>query len=261
MQTFTGTRACRILLAATLLPWAIADTGEAGGPLLDFDFPRTIQCTVAAEETADSSSRIVRCVLPLSVRLLEGDIRDVREIRVEIGDCDRRLRVRDFAPSTQLVSLATEDIEWSKTTETGKSFAASLGGEAPVLVGETIAHVTPTLNGGLNHREIVTQREKRAAPKQVVVASGTVAQGHGVFFTLRPTPQTSLEGMHQLSIDLEVPAGWRGDALYVVVEAAGEEKFLWITQTKRWAQEQTRVAIYLAGDVRAAAAAKKFVQQ
>lgn len=261
MQAFFSGAVCPLLLAVVVLPSSLDRSAAAGAPVLDFDFPRTIQCVVPDDRPSGEATRIVRCVVPLSVRLLEGDIGQVREIRIEIGDCDRRLRVRDFAPATQLVSLTSEAIEWSKTTETGKNFAASLGGEAPVLVGEAIAHVTPNLSGGVNQREIVTQREKRIAPKQVHVASGTVAQGYGVYFTLRPTPQTSLEGMHELSIDLEVPAKWRGDALYVVVEAAGEEKFLWMSQSKRWAREQTRVAIYLAGDERAAAAAEKFVRQ
>ena len=67
---------------------------------------------------------------------------------------------------------------------------ASLGGELPAVVGDVVAHVTPTINADEGRpRNRSPKRKMRYAPQQVVVASGTIDHEHGVFFTLRPSPQ------------------------------------------------------------------------
>ena len=152
----------------------------AEDPTLVFDFGRTAECLdVTSEEQAlrYPGKKVVELNLRVSVHLLAGNINSVEEIRIEVGDCDEGMRVHSFEPSTRLESKVSEDIEWTKTVEKGKSFGASLGGEAPVLLGDVVAHVTPTINGGTTRREIVTESQRRIAPKHVVVASGNLWPG------------------------------------------------------------------------------------
>jgi hypothetical protein len=236
---------------------------EAADPVLSFDFARALACRdVTPPELAEQfpSERVVEATLRLSVYLESGDIGQVEAIRVEMCDQDARLRVHDFSPRTRLESEFAGDIEWTKTTESSHSIGGSLGGELPGL-GSVKANVTPSINGGVGGKEIITESQKRIAPKQVVVASGTMNEEHGVFFILRPSPVSSLEGVHELTVQFVVPAEWRGDAVRVSVQASGEQKTLWIKQQKVWAQKSTGVALFSSGDVAARRAALRLVRQ
>jgi len=237
---------------------------QAASPSLAFDFGQTAKCREVSPSDGGElypGKKLVELKLRVSVQLLEGKITDVEEIRIEIGDCDRRIRVESFAPSTKLESTLSEDIIWTKTTESGKSLAASLGGEAPVPLGDVVAHVLPSISGGLSKREVIVEKQVRRAPQQVVVASGTIGQEHGVFFKLRPSPQSSLEGSHELTVRFLVPQNWRGDSLRVCCQATGHEKILWTTQPATWTHTCAPLAIYLAGDLEARTAAEKHVQK
>jgi hypothetical protein len=235
----------------------------AAEPALSFDFARTLECRdVTPPDFAERrpGERIVEAPLRLSVYLEAGAMAEVEAIRIEISDHDQRLRVYDFAPRTRLESEFTADIETTKTTESTHSVSASLGGELPACVGGAIAHLTPTIGGGAGGKEVVTETLKRAAPQRTIVASGTMNEEHGVFFTLRPSPTTSLEGVHDLTVQFIVPATWRGDAVRVTVEARGKQKVLWMNQQKVWAVKSTAVALYPAGDAVARRAAERHVR-
>lgn len=233
----------------------------AGGPQVAFDFGRIAECvdvTPTDSEALYPGEKVVEINLRVSVHLLAGNIDQVEEVRVEIGDSDNRMRVHSFAPSTQLTSHWSKDIEWSKTTEDTNTLGASLGGELPTPVGGLIAHVTPTVSGGMTNREKITEKQYRVAPKFAVVASGTISQEHGVFFKLRSSPHTSLEGTHELTVRFIVPENWRGDSIRVCCQATGTEKVLWMKQQTTWAHTCSGVALYLAGDARARQAALRF---
>ncbi len=251
------------LLSASLLLLVSSRAVYAEKPSIEFDFGRTAACreVPAAEANGVSpSEKIVELKLRVSVHLMSGNLDDVEEVRIEVGDSDRRLRVYSFEPSTRLESHVSEDIQWSKTIEVGNSLGASLGGQAPVLLGDAVAYVTPSINGGKTSREVVTESQKRIAPKHVVVASGTLGQEHGVFFKLRRSPQSSLEGVHQLTVRFVVPKTWRGDSLQVCCRATGQEKFLWLKQQATWAHKCSAVAVYLANDLGARRAAERHVR-
>ena len=252
-------------LAAAAAPLSLpATSASADEPALAFDFGRTIECRDATPPEfaeAHPDERVVECTLRLSVYLAAGDIDDVETLRIEIADCDRRLRVFDFSPSTRLESSLSADIQWTRRVESSHSFGGSLGGELPTPLGSAIAHVTPSITGGTGGKETVTEKQKRVAPKQAVVASGTIDQEHGVFFTLRKSPTGSLEGVHELTVQFITPANWRGDAVRVSCEATGNQKLLWMKQQKVWAAKTAGVALYLAGDDGARVAAERHVRQ
>jgi hypothetical protein len=237
---------------------------QAADPELSFDFARTLACRdVTPAEFAElyPGERIVEATLRLSVYLESGDISEVKALRIEISDCDSRLRVHDFSPRTRLESEYAGDIEVKKTTESSHTLGASLGGEVPCIGGGLTAQITPSINGGLGGKEVVTESTKRVAPKQTVCVSGTMNEEHGVFFTLRPSPTSSLEGVHELTIQFVAPARWRGDAVRVSCVASGEGKVLWMKQQKNWAQKSVAVALYLDGDAEARRAAQRLVRK
>jgi hypothetical protein len=262
----------RAFFAALALAFSFTSNGLPQGnvayaadePQLAFDFGRTLECRdVTPPEFAESypDERIVECTLRLSIYLSRGDMSAIDAVRVEINDLDQRLRVHDFSPRTVLASKLSADVEWTKTTESTHELGASLGGELPACIGDVVANVTPSINAAKGGREVITEKQMRVAPKHVVVASGTINHEHGVFFTLRPSEQTALEGVHELKVAFIVPAAWRGDAVRVSCQASGEQKMLWVKQQKVWAEMSNGVALYLAGDVDARRAAERRVRE
>ncbi|MDZ4657740.1 MAG: hypothetical protein SH868_09215 [Bythopirellula sp.] len=254
------------LFGNAVLSFALLAIGNtvalAANPQVAFDFGSIAECvdvTPTDSEALYPGEKIVELKMRVSVHLLSGNIDEVEEVRIEIGDSDNRMRVQSFAPGTQLTSHLSQDIEWSKTTEDTNTLGASLGGELPTPVGGLIAHVTPTISGGISNREKITEKQIRVAPKFAVVASGTISQEHGVFFKLRSSPQNSLEGTHELTVRFLVPENWRGDSVRVCCQATGTEKVLWMKQQTTWAHTCSGVALYLAGDARARQAAIRFV--
>ncbi|MCC6491464.1 MAG: hypothetical protein IT424_00400 [Pirellulales bacterium] len=257
------------LFASTLL--ALAAACPSAAPLeaaeetaLLFDFGRTLECrdvTPPEFQERYPDERIIECTLRLSAYLTSGAASDVQSIRVELSDADRRLRVYSFSPATRLESDLAADIETTKTVEKSYSFEASLGGELPAPIGGVVAHLAPTLGGGKGGKEVVTEKLLRVAPKQPVIASGTINSEHGVFFVLRSSPTASLEGVHELTVQFRAPAAWRGDAIRVSCQATGNQKVLWMTQQRVWGQKSQPVALYLAGDTAARRAAERYARQ
>ena len=96
--------------------------------------------------------------------------------------------------------------------------------------------------------ETATEKMKRLPPKYAVVVSGTSSEGRGVFFKLKRWSQTSLEGVHPLSVTFAVPADWRGGEVRVDVRARGERKMLWLKQPATVGRAAGVVSLHLAGD-------------
>jgi hypothetical protein len=260
----SGMSAQRLFAATVILLIRPSLNAQADEPALAFDHGRTLECRdVTPPDFAEAypDERIVEGTLRLSVYLTAGSMDDVDAIRVEISDCDARLRVHDFAPRTRLESQYASDIETTKTTESSHALTASLGGEIPACIGGVVAHVTPTIGGDMGGKEIVTEKLKRVAPKQTVIASGTMNEEHGVFFILRPSTASSLEGIHELTVQFVVPISWRGDAVRISCQATGEQKVLWMKQQKVFGQKSTPVALYMAGDSGARRAASRYVRR
>jgi hypothetical protein len=56
--------------------------------------------------------------------------------------------------------------------------------------------------------------------------SGTSSEGRGVFFKLKRSSQTSLEGVHDLAVTFVVPADWQGGRVRVGCSARGLRRIL-----------------------------------
>jgi hypothetical protein len=217
---------------------------------VEFDFARSVECrdvTPAERVMQYPSQRLVEFSLPISVRFHEVPLDDVDELTVEINGPSTGMRVYDFAPATQLTSDIVNPIETTTTNKSARSIDGSLGGALPVPYAAEIAHVTPSINAGISKGETTTEKLNRLPPKHAVVVSGTSSEGRGVFFKLKPSSQTSLEGVHDLAVTFIVPAGWRGGEVHVACSAGGQRKVLFIKQSATLGSEGSMVRLYLAG--------------
>lgn len=263
-QAFSWSRSTGVQIAGCAILLFFQPALHAADPAVAFDFGRTAECV----EIADASEidlfddqKLVELRLRISVHLLSGNIEQLDEVRVEIGARENRMRVHGFSPNTTLESHHTQSIRHTRTTEKGHKLEATLGGELPVPLGDAVASVTPSVSGGVHKNEVVTNTEYRVAPEHTVVASGTIGQEHGVFFKMRASPLSSLEGVHELAVQFVVPQNWRADSVRVCCQATGQDKVLWMEQETTWARVCAPVAIYLAGDIQARQAAEKFAKK
>ena len=219
------------LSAALALP--IAAFADAS---VEFDIARAVECrdvTPSERMIQYPTQRLIEVALPVSVRFNDVSRDDVDEIDIEVSGAIAGLRVQDFAPTTQLASEITREIETTTTSKKTRSFDGTLGGTLPIPGAEAAAHLTPSISAGLAGCESATEKINRLPPKHVVVVSGTCAEGRGVFFKLKRTSQTSLEGVHEMAVTFVAPRTWAAIAIQVECNALGQRKTLWVKQSAR----------------------------
>lgn len=234
-----------VLLAATAVPTIAGAKG-----FVQFDFARIIACrdvTEMACESPPAGHYLVALRLPVSVRFEGVTADDVEELSIEINGAAAGMRVIDFAPTTHLASDVKKAIEMTTTTKRGRSLAATLGGELPVPYAELAAHVAPSITANIDGSELVTEKMDVLPPKSAIVVSGTVSEGHGVFFKLKRFSQRSLEGVHELTVVFAVPESWRGDAIRIGCSARGRREVLWMKQSATLGGAVATVQLYPQG--------------
>lgn len=216
------------VLPAFTAPQAAVANGE-----VVFDFARVVECrdiTPPERLLQYPLQRVIEVALPVSVRFNDVSRDDVEEISIEVSGAAAGLRVQDFAPTTQLASEITHEIETTTTTKKSRAIDGTLGGSLPIPGADVAARITPSVSAGLSSSDTATERINRLPPKHVVVVSGTYAEGRGVFFKLKRTSQTSLEGVHELAVTFVAPRTWRAVALEVECSASGQRKTFWVKQ-------------------------------
>lgn len=219
--------------AFTVIPALLTPLAALASADVEFDFARVVECRdiTSSERLAQYPlQRLIEVALPVSVRFNDVSRDDVDEISIEVSGAAAGLRVQDFAPTTQLASEITHEIETTTTSKRARSLDGTLGGSLPIPGADVAARITPSISAGLANSDTATERINRLPPKHVVVVSGTQAEGRGVFFKLKRTSQTSLEGVHELAVTFVTPRTWRAIAVEVECTAVGTRKTLWVKQ-------------------------------
>jgi hypothetical protein len=227
---------------------------------VEFDFARSAEChdvtpPVRAEQYPNQ--RLIELRLPVSVRFGGVHPDDVEELDLEINSAAAGLRVHSFSPSTQLASDLSKEIETTTTTKKEHSFGATLGGALPLPHANVVAQLSPSINANSSSCETVTEKVNRLPPKYAVVVSGTSSDGHGVFFKLKRSSQSSLEGAHELTVVFIAPPDWQRGEVRVVCSARGSRKVLWIKQPTTFSRELGTVQLEIAGAAFARRAAQR----
>jgi hypothetical protein len=217
---------------------------------VDFDFARTIEgreLKATGGSAALDRERTFAMTLPVSVRFRGLPSEDVEEIAIEIIG-GSGLRVVNFSPATQLASDVADPIRVSTTTRKSSSLDASLGGTLPIPYAELVAHLTPTINAGTARGSSSTETLNRLPPQQAIIVSGTSSEGRGVFFKLKRSSQTSLEGKHELTVTFVAPVEWEDGTIRVACSARGQRRFLWLKQPATLGREVGDVKLRLLKD-------------
>lgn len=235
-----GTRSVSKALRASILRCAssfvplLLPVNALAGSSVEFDVPPAAECrdiTPPERIKQYPNQRLIEVTLPVSVRFRGVSMDEVDELAIEVNGASAGMRVRDFAPATQLFTDISHEIETTTTTKKARSLDASLGGTIPIPGADAVAHLTPTISAGIAGCNTETEKSSRLPPKHAVVVSGTSSAGQGVFFKLKRYSQTSLEGSHELTVTFVAPRAWRWSEIRVDCAARGEQRVLWMKQS------------------------------
>ncbi len=219
-----------------------------------FDIPAVVQsCEIIPGPSAEadarlpeiSQHRLVELIIPVSTLVGCQHDQSVNELMIQVRSLTAGCQVVDYLPRTQMYS----EIDGPIAVESRKESSASIGLDASGTAAEI---VKLRGNAGISDTTGYSESYARIPEQKLLLASGTVNRGTGVYFKFQHSPQTTLEGGHDLSITLRVPESWRGGLLRIDCQAAGSEQHLFGRRVEFVAgQASFVVATWLKGDVQA----------
>jgi hypothetical protein len=244
------------LVAITASSCSSTASGET--PQVYFDSAPVVACrdvTTAEFAAANSGEKLVEARIQVSSLIRSGREDDLLQYFYRFESLRQTVRVVDYAPKTTLASNVAGNVSIEEKKEQTRGMGVSLSGphDLPIKVAGS---------GDMGTKSADSVRYELVPPMTAVAASGTIHRGRGVYFKLRPSRSTTLEGDKEFSIVLRVAADWRGDFVYLSCTAMGVKRSVVpsfsddvICGTRRFA-----VALYIEGDAAAKAAAERLVQ-
>ena len=236
---------------AGLLMFALSRLQICRGDEVVFDLPSSIECTdITTKEfvAAHPNLKLIEAKLRISARIVEGDADRVVDFEYLLKT-GKTMRVLQYLPATTLESAVAEDqVDIISAAEKSKA-----------LVWTCMSHQSPWLSEDTHNQTSKTSESshyKKLAPKDIVLASGTIDREHGVFFRIRPSRTSSLEGGREFSFVAEVPKNWRGDVCSICCTARATKRSVISTTVVASGRTQATVGMYLSGDGEAATAAE-----
>ena len=203
-----------VVVAALVL---LSPAALAASPVVEFDVTTVIAChdvTTAEFAVAHPQHKLLQATFNISSLFRRGTEKDVAQFLYRIESTGGTLRIVDHLPRTELASPVVGPIAVEKKDESTKRIGGLLGGQYPPFSQAEISGQAGTTNG-------LSVRYEMLPPKELLAASGTLNRERGVYFKLRPSPQTSLEGARQFVCVLRVPRSWRADCVRLDCRADG----------------------------------------
>lgn len=226
----------------------------AGPPSVRFDAPFTaVACDVTPPEfaAANPEERLVEVVVPVSSLIQHGREEDLIQYLIQFDSPQQSCRVVDYLPRTTLSTDVVGEVGIDRREEHSQSVGINLSGQFQQTV-------QGTANGNLSNSDSSSVHYSLLPPLELLAASGTTHRGCGVFFKLRPSPRTSLEGSKEFVLVLRVPRNWRGDYLRLRCDAVGYDRGVTrhFDQHSQFGLAELTVALYAEGDELARACAE-----
>lgn len=206
------------LVTALMFLWfaAVSPAALAGPPALEFDVPLMIggrYLPLKSLARDGSSKDLIEVVIPITAHVRSGSEKDLKQCLYTLTDpsVPEMLAVTDWLPRTELKTMFAKPIQFNheQLAKIGINLSAH-------YVLAATSEAGGQLKSGTTYEML--------PPQEIVLASGTVHHGHGIFFELKPSSQTTIEGMRTFSAILRVPRGWRGGCLKLECEAVGAER-------------------------------------
>jgi hypothetical protein len=247
-----------LLVAGSLLAVAPALVPHAVAADVHFDVLPLVGCRdVTSTEFAavNPHERLYEARFQVSSLLPRGNEEQLVQYlyRIESPHCG--FAVVDYLPQTTLATDVVEHFSIEKQREDNRSLGITVSGQYNHL-----AQGTATAGGGKTIKSSV--RYDLLPPLELLASSGTVSRGSGVYFKLRPSRRTSLEGAKEFVLMIRVPRDWRGDYVHVRCEAVGRKQSVLpsVESEAVCGHADLLVALYAEGDLTAQQAAASLIE-
>ena len=254
VRLFFVLRPAAVVVFAALMPGGV----YAQSPLVHFDMNPAVACRdVTPPEFAEANpdERLVEARFEISALIRQVNYDTLLHFFYRLETQEDSVSVADYLPKTTLASDQASNVTMERRSE--KSNHAGVTLTSPVDWPSKL-----TASTDLGQKAADSTRVELVPQMIAVTASGTVQQGRGVYFKLKPSRSQTLEGARQFTVVLRVPNGWRGGYAYLACTAAGIDRGLVRPLDERILSGDRRfvVALYLEGDVEAKAAAQRLVR-
>ena len=243
------------LLLFSLTLW-IANVGSIeADECASFDIPATIEgCDISDREflTQYPHQRLIQMVVPCSVRNQCNASEAFSELAIEIQGLFPGFEVVDYAPNTRMITDIDGVVAVETKSETNHGLTFDLRSQLSSVASANAAAKTGSHQG-------VVQRYAQIPEQQLLLSSGTIRRGSGVFYQFRKSRQTTLEGEHELVLTVRLPDTWRGGLIRVDCTAFGNEKdFMGGEKQLVTGRQAFVVAVFLKGDQEAQQLANQY---
>lgn len=246
-----------VLAAGGLLADDLRIGRYASAAEVQFDVLPLVGCRdVTSTEFAavNPHERLYEARFQISSLLPRGDAEELVRYLYRIESPHRGFVVVDYLPQTTLASDVVEHLSVERSREDTKSLGINVSGQY-----DHLAKGSATAGSGKTIKSSV--RYDLLPPLELLASSGTVSRGSGVYFKLRPSRRTSLEGAKEFVLVLRVPRDWRGDYVRVTCEAVGRKRYVLPTVEGEaiWGGADVLVALYAEGELEAKQVASSMV--
>ncbi len=249
-----------VLLAAVFELGAsgITQSLAATPPEVSFDVSPSVGCrdvTTSEFASANPDERLVEARIEVSSLIRQGAEGDLLQFFYRFDSPRQTMRMVDYLPRTTLAS----DLAGNVTVEKKQESTKGIGGAVTAPLAWPLK---VTGSGELAAKSTDSTRYELVPPMNAVAASGTLDRGSGVYFKLKPSRSTSLEGAKHFAIVFRVPRSWRADYVHLSCSASASAPGLFGTPDGQvvCGQRKFVVALYAEGDASAKAAAGRLVR-
>lgn len=260
-------RAFQSYLAASIFCFAFSAFSDASveargtrtaSPRVRFDLAPAVACkdvTPSEFAKANPDEKLVQATFKVSSLIRSGKENDLIRFFYRVESLEQTIRVVDYSPKTTLASDVAGNISIEKKKDTTNHIGMALTGpfDWPVKMSGS---------GDLGSKSHDAIRYELLPQQFAVAASGTIHRGYGVYFKLRPSRSTSLEGEKDLTVVFRVPREWRGDYVQLSCTAIGVRRGVVrpLDEHAVFGARRFVVALYVDGDGSAKAAAERLVR-
>jgi hypothetical protein len=237
-------------MLAGLACWSLmlpARTKAAPPPRVEFDVAPTVACrdiTPYDFAAAHPTERLIEVPLTISSLIRQGSERDLVEFMYRIECGSGPARMVDHLPRTEVATSIVGPIEVEKKDEKSANIGLGAASSHEAWLPQISGSAAAGAKTGTSLKYALLPR------KELLAASGTFNRERGVFFKLRPSSQTSLEGARQFIVVLRVPRAWRADELHIHCQALGLRRGpIWpLSSRTDCGSASFRIGLYERGD-------------
>jgi hypothetical protein len=196
----------------------VVSSSHGATPCVHFDVTDVVTCRPVLDEQFQADhpgEMLIEATFEVSSLVRLGSEGKLSQFLYVIESPQRSLVVHDYAPKTQFVTEVAGNVGIRKNTEKSSNLGINASFNTDLLA-------SASANASNGQKRSTNLSYELLPPKQLLAASGTIARRTAVYFKLKPSAQTSMDGARRLTVVFRADDNWRGD--YVRLRCAAYDR-------------------------------------